>query len=151
MDPPARLDRPQSGIINLVGRSMFESPRYRCEIFILCLNFIFKMSPKFWCAYCPNFSNYNALGGQQVFMFPRTLVKIVQIREYSVSQIHSPWLGDKVDYGLGLSYRPARLHRLAGRYHNPMTESTLSPQSRTMNLATDFSRSWRVRVMRRFG
>jgi hypothetical protein len=26
--------------------------------------------------------------------------------------IQSPWLGDKVDYGIGLSYRPVRLHRL---------------------------------------
>jgi hypothetical protein len=33
--------------------------------------------------------------------------------------------GDKVD--IGLSYRPVRLHRLAGRYNNPMTESTISP------------------------
>jgi hypothetical protein len=27
----------------------------------------------------------------------------------------------------GLSYRPARLHRLAGRYDNPMPESSISP------------------------
>ncbi len=33
-----------------------------------------------------------------------------------------------VDSGMGLlSYRPARLHRLAGRYENPMPESTISP------------------------
>ncbi len=37
--------------------------------------------------------------------------------------------------GMGLSYRPARLHRLAGRYDNPMPESTISPQSGTKNLA----------------
>jgi len=45
------------------------------------------------------------------------------------SQILIPWLGDKVDSGIGLSYRPARLHRLrlAGWYDNPMPESTLSP------------------------
>jgi hypothetical protein len=42
--------------------------------------------------------------------------------------------GDKVDYGLGLSYRPASL--MAGRYDNPMSKSTLSPQSGTKNLAT---------------
>ncbi len=35
--------------------------------------------------------------------------------------------GDIVDSGIGLSYRPARLHRLAGRYDNPMSESTISP------------------------
>ncbi len=30
----------------------------------------------------------------------------------------------KVDSGLGLTYRPVRLHRLGGRYDNPMPEST---------------------------
>ncbi len=34
--------------------------------------------------------------------------------------IHSPEWGDKVDYYIGFSYRPVRLHRLAGRYDNPM-------------------------------
>jgi hypothetical protein len=34
------------------------------------------------------------------------------------SQIHSPWLGDKVNFGLGLSYRPASLCSLTGRYDN---------------------------------
>jgi hypothetical protein len=43
---------------------------------------------------------------------------------------------DKVDSGIGLSYRPASLCSLAGRCDNPMSESTLSPQSGTMNLAT---------------
>jgi hypothetical protein len=33
--------------------------------------------------------------------------------------------GDKVDYRL--SYQPVRLHKLAGRYDNPMPEATLSP------------------------
>ncbi len=36
------------------------------------------------------------------------------------SQIHSPWLGDKVDSGRGLSYR-APAHQ-----GNPMPESTIS-------------------------
>jgi hypothetical protein len=45
---------------------------------------------------------------------------------------------DKVDSGIGLSWRPARLHRLAGWYDNPMQKSTMSPQSGTMNLATEF-------------
>ncbi len=40
-----------------------------------------------------------------------------------------PDWGDKVDPGIGLSYRPARLHRLAGLYVNPMPESTISPIS----------------------
>ncbi len=48
--------------------------------------------------------------------------------EYSASsQIHSPWMGDIVDSGIGLSYRPTSLRSLAGRYNNPLPESTLSP------------------------
>ncbi len=33
--------------------------------------------------------------------------------------------GDKVDSGIGLSYRPARLHRLAGRYASKLCRSQL--------------------------
>ncbi len=51
-------------------------------------------------------------------------------------KIYSPWMGDAVDSGIGMSYRPASLCSLAGRYDNPMPESTLSPQSGTMNLTT---------------
>jgi hypothetical protein len=43
-----------------------------------------------------------------------------------------------VDSGIGLSYRPASLCSLADRYDNPMPESTLSPKSETMKLATEF-------------
>ncbi len=52
------------------------------------------------------------------------------------SQIHRPWLGDKVDPGIGLSYRPDRLLGLAGRHDNPMPELTLSPCQGSMNSAT---------------
>jgi hypothetical protein len=39
-----------------------------------------------------------------------------------------PDRGDEVDFGMaGLSFRPARLHRLVGRYDKPMLESTISP------------------------
>ncbi len=51
------------------------------------------------------------------------------------SQVHSPWVGDIVD---SLSYRPTTLCSLADQYDNPVPESALSPQSGTMNLATDF-------------
>ncbi len=47
-----------------------------------------------------------------------------------------PDLGDIVGSGIGLSYRPARLHRQAGRYDNPMPESIISPQLWTKNLAS---------------
>ncbi len=44
-------------------------------------------------------------------------------------------MGDKVDSGIGL-YRPPRLHRLAGRYDNPMPESTLFPRSGILKVTT---------------
>ncbi len=54
-----------------------------------------------------------------------------------ISQIHSHWLGGiKLTSGIGLSYRPATLHRLSGRYDNPRPESTIAPRSGTMNLAS---------------
>jgi hypothetical protein len=34
---------------------------------------------------------------------------------------------DIVDSGIGLSYRLGRLHKLAGRYDNPVPKSTISP------------------------
>jgi hypothetical protein len=54
--------------------------------------------------------------------------------------IVSDWgWGDEVDSGIGLSYRPARLHRLAGRYDNPICRCQLRvyiPRSGTMHLDT---------------
>ncbi len=44
-----------------------------------------------------------------------------------VAEFIVPDWGDKVDPGIGLSYGPARLHSLAGRYDCPMLESTISP------------------------
>jgi hypothetical protein len=51
--------------------------------------------------------------------------------ENPVAEFKHPDWGDKVNsgIGLGLSYLPARLHGLGGRYEKPMPESTLSPQS----------------------
>jgi hypothetical protein len=43
----------------------------------------------------------------------------------TVAKFKVPDWGDKVNSGMGLSYRPARLHRLAGRYENSMPESTI--------------------------
>jgi hypothetical protein len=45
--------------------------------------------------------------------------------------------GDKVDSGTGLTYRPARLHRLAGQSDNPMPQSTVS-QDRLITEASFF-------------
>jgi hypothetical protein len=41
---------------------------------------------------------------------------------------------DEAGYGVGLSYRPAKLLRLADRYNNPALVS--SPQSGTQNWAS---------------
>ncbi len=54
----------------------------------------------------------------------------------TVAKFIVPDWGDKVDYGIGLSYPPTSLVSLTGRYDNPMPLSTLSPQSGTMNLET---------------
>jgi len=54
--------------------------------------------------------------------------------------------GDKINPGIGLSYRPARLHRLGGQYDNPMPESTTYiPQAKTMNLATGYR--WKLQEL----
>jgi len=53
------------------------------------------------------------------------------------SQILSPWLGDMANSGKGLLYRPARLHRPAGRGDNPIPESTIFLLPRTKNLASE--------------
>ncbi len=65
---------------------------------------------------------------------PSSKVRLLQRRHWSrlflrvnpVAKFIVPDWGDKVDSGIGLSYRRARLHRLAGLYDNPITESTLS-------------------------
>jgi hypothetical protein len=61
----------------------------------------------------------------------RTLVDIFDVlntdQQFStVAQFLVPDWGDKVDYGKVL-YQLVRLHRLAGRYHNPTPQSTFSP------------------------
>ncbi len=61
----------------------------------------------------------------------------------SSSNMHSPvaefivpdW-GDKVNTGIGLSYRPTRLHRLCGPVCQPYAGVDYIPQSGTMNLAS---------------
>ena len=75
---------------------------------------------------------------------PSSKVGLIQRRHWSrlfrrvnpVAKFIVPDWGDKVDSGIGLSYRHARLHRLADLYDNPIPESTLSPQWWTMNFAT---------------
>ncbi len=49
----------------------------------------------------------------------------------TVAEFIDPWMGYKVNSGIGLSYCPASTCSLAGRY-NPMPELTLSPQSGSM-------------------
>jgi hypothetical protein len=53
-----------------------------------------------------------------------------------------PVWGYKVDYDIGLSYLPASLCCLAGRYDNPVPYSTLSPQElvlRIMKLTNQYN------------
>ncbi len=54
-----------------------------------------------------------------------------------VAEFLDPGWGDKVDSGIGLSYRLAGLLRLVGRYDNPMPESTLSPSQGSTNSAKE--------------
>ncbi len=58
-----------------------------------------------------------------------------ELGHWTRGQILSPWLGDLVDCGIGLSHRPARLQRLASRY-GTLCQSRLQyiPQSGTKNL-----------------
>ncbi len=59
-----------------------------------------------------------------------------------VAKFIDPWLEDKVNSGIELSYRPASHSSLTGRYDNPVPELTLSPQSVSMNSATGELRLW---------
>jgi hypothetical protein len=43
----------------------------------------------------------------------------------TVAELIDPDWGVEVNSGIGLSYRPARLHGLTGRYDNPMPELTI--------------------------
>jgi hypothetical protein len=63
---------------------------------------------------------------------------------HSSCQILSPWLGDRVDSRIGLSYRPARLHRSTGLYivqPNARVDYILQPGAK--NLATRFGTRWK--------
>ncbi len=51
----------------------------------------------------------------------RTLQNNTNVKEvpcYPEAQFRVPDWGDKVDYGVGMSYRPVRLHWLASWYDN---------------------------------
>jgi hypothetical protein len=59
-----------------------------------------------------------------------TQEEMVDLKPYPTGQSEAQFLvldlGNKVDSGIGLSYRPTRLHRLAGLCDNPMPYSTSS-------------------------
>jgi hypothetical protein len=51
--------------------------------------------------------------------------------EQTVAEFIDPDWGDKVNSGIGLLYRPARLDRLAGQFDNLVPELTVCiPQTR---------------------
>ncbi len=66
-----------------------------------------------------------------VFCFVNYIERITYTvrRATAVAEFIDPYGGYKVNSGIGLSYRPARLHGLAGLYDNPagLPETTLSP------------------------
>ncbi len=66
-----------------------------------------------------------------------TWLKFLLFTSAEAQFIFPDW-GDKVDYGIGLSYWPVRLHRLAVRYENPVLETDFISQQGTMNLSTVF-------------
>jgi hypothetical protein len=57
----------------------------------------------------------------------RTTPHIPPIDAYPVAKFFVPDREDKVDSGIGLSYRAASLCSMADRYDYPMPESTISP------------------------
>jgi hypothetical protein len=55
------------------------------------------------------------------FFWPESTVDALPFRKLTPeAQFIVPDWGNKVDYGIGLSYRPVRLHTLAVRYDYPM-------------------------------
>jgi hypothetical protein len=54
----------------------------------------------------------------------------------TLAEFIDPDWGVKVNSGIGLSYRHARLHGLTGRYDNPMPELTISSSHGSMNSST---------------
>jgi hypothetical protein len=54
---------------------------------------------------------------------------MLTLQTNAVAKFLVPEWGDIVDSGIGMSYRPASLCSLAGRYDNRMPDSTLSPAS----------------------
>ncbi len=59
--------------------------------------------------------------------------KFFPVKSFCVAEFIDPEWEDKINSSIGLSYRPARRHRTAGRYDNPMPELTLSPSPGSMN------------------
>jgi hypothetical protein len=87
--------------------------------------------------------------GPEGFLGSRPVACCQAGSQKTCSQIHSPWLGDIVDSGKGLSYHtgpPAYVAWRDGRYDSPKPELSLSPQSGTMNLATELCTVYRSPV-----
>jgi hypothetical protein len=78
--------------------------------------------------------NYFFTASMDTGQGPLEKTKILSITP--VAQFLVPDWGYIVDSAIGLSYQPAGLHRLEGRYDNAMPESTISPQSRTKILTS---------------
>ncbi len=107
----------------------------------------------FWCGSWSSFTKWSGSGSATLVgpslscmqsHSPLCIIKYCRWWTLAVRRSHHPWAqainwdshedkflvphwGDKVNSGLGLSYRPARLLRLAVQYSKHMPESTMSP------------------------
>jgi hypothetical protein len=62
----------------------------------------------------------------------------------AVAKFTVPDWGDKVNSGVGLSYQPARLHRLQAGIQQPYAGVSYIAQTRTMNLTAGLPTSQRT-------
>ncbi len=69
--------------------------------------------------------------GTEAALFPE--------KEYISGIFLAVWLGNKVDSRIGLSYRPARLHRLTRPVRQPYAGVNFFPHSGTKNLPIELS------------
>ncbi len=96
-----------------------------CAFFVDWLRWSFEVYDK-WTTTTESFSSFRL---NCLYNCPRpSSLTLKTMRETAEAQFIVPDWGDKVDYGImGLTYRPVRRHRLAGRYDYPRPLSTSSP------------------------
>jgi hypothetical protein len=90
---------------------------------------------------------------ERKFVIVRWMYKIMKktitasgINTTSCRQILSPWLGDKVNYGLGLSWRPASLCSLPGCIRQPYAGVDFIPPGRDNEFGYGTTTLWHSRL-----